>query len=68
MAFTVLKTRGEFAQNVVFADIFWYSPIGKSKIFQVFSVGEFEYSFHYPVVFRNGERRKTRVFWNSPFG
>ena len=36
MAFTVLKTRGEFAQNVVFADIFWYSPIGKSKIFQVF--------------------------------
>ena len=29
-----------------------------------FTVGEFEYSFHYPVVSLYGERRKTLVFWN----
>ena len=31
-----------------------------------FAVGEFEYSFHYPVVYHYGERRKTPVFWNLP--
>ena len=36
MAFTVQKTRSEFTQNVAFAYIFWCSPIGKSKIFEVF--------------------------------
>ena len=29
-----------------------------------FAVGEFEYSFHYPVF--SGESRKTPVFWNLP--
>ena len=31
-----------------------------------FTVGEFEYSFHYPVVSLCGERWKTLVFWNLP--
>ena len=31
-----------------------------------FAVGEFEYSFHYPVFSHYGESQKTPVFWNSP--
>ena len=36
VAFTLEKTRGEFTQNVDFAYIYWCSPIGKSKVFQLF--------------------------------
>ena len=31
-----------------------------------FAVGEFEYSFDYPVFSHYGERWKTHVFWNLP--
>ena len=31
-----------------------------------FAVGEFEYSFHFPVFSHYGESQKTPVFWNLP--
>ena len=32
----LVKTRGEFTQNVAFASIYWCSPVGKSEVFQLF--------------------------------
>ena len=56
LAFTLWKTRGEFMQNVAFAYIYWCSPIGKSKVFQLQTLLFFGRSWFdiFPIVLLSG--------------